>query len=267
MNTKKLYATSLLLLSSLVLMQCNDTFLQDDEDGRIQITMFDEPAEYESVFVEIVSVEAHRQTGDQDSGWFTLSEDTVRTDLLELVAGNQEVLADTLLEPGTYQQIRLILGEDNKLVKDGQEFDLHVPSGQQTGIKLNVNAEIEPETTYALELDFDASRSIIPRGASGNYNLRPVIRVVTTETSGTIAGNVEPADYSGFVHATTEEDTVTTSTSDNGDFQLRGVPDGTWKVTAESTSDDYDDSEVEDVEVAAGETTDIGTIQLQPVQQ
>ncbi len=258
----------MLILTGFLLVQCDNDQISDDEDGRMIVTMYDEPAEYESVFVEIISVEAHRDAEDQDTGWITLSDDTTRTDLLELVAGNEEVLADAELEPGTYRQIRLILGDDNELVIDGETHDLTVPSAQQSGIKLNVDAEIESGSTYDLELDFDAHRSIVPRGASGEFNLKPVIRAVPTEITGEIEGEVEPAEESGLVYAVdaTEEDTITTDTDDEGSFLLRGLPDGMWTVTAEAASENYEEGVVEDVEVQLRETTDIGTIELEPLE-
>lgn len=268
MLQRKLPLPLMIILTGFLLVQCDNDQIIDDEDGRMIVTMYDEPAEYESVFVEIVSVEVHRDTEDQGSGWITLSDDTTRTDLLELVAGNEEVLADTPLEPGTYRQIRLILGDDNELVIDGESHDLTTPSAQQTGIKLNIDAEIEAGSIYNLELDFDANKSIVPRGATGEFNLKPTIRAVPGEISGEIAGEVEPAEESGLVYAVdaTEEDTINTNTDEEGSFLLRGLPDGVWTVTAEVESDDYEDGTVEDVVVELGETTDIGTIELEPVE-
>ena len=54
---------------------------------------------------------------------------------------------------------------------------LKVPSGAQSGIKLNANFTVQPDQVTDLLLDFDACKSVVVAGNSGQYLLKPVIRV------------------------------------------------------------------------------------------
>ncbi len=70
---------------------------------------------------------------------------------------------------------------DNSLVLtggDGSEIPLDTPSAQQTGLKMNLNLTVQPNQLADLVLDFDACKSVVKRGNSGRYNLKPVVAVV-----------------------------------------------------------------------------------------
>ena len=61
----------------------------------------------------------------------------------------------------------------------GSETALDTPSGQQSGLKMNVNLTVEPDKVADFVLDFDACKSVgHARGNSGRYNLKPVIAVI-----------------------------------------------------------------------------------------
>jgi hypothetical protein len=59
------------------------------------------------------------------------------------------------------------------------------------GLKLVHGFTVQPNTVVDLVLDFDACRSIVRRGNSGRYNLKPVISVIP-RTLTAIAGYVQP---------------------------------------------------------------------------
>jgi hypothetical protein len=153
------------------------------------------------------------------------------------------------------------------VVIDGEEHDMFVPSGEQTGIKLNVNAEIEPNITYTLLLDFDAARSVVKRGnqqAGEEYLLKPVIKATNQAVTGNIAGAVDPVESYPFVYAIAGEDTLSSTKADtsNGEFQLIGLEEGTYTVSVDPTDESYGSENVNDVEVTVGETTELDTINL-----
>lgn len=74
-------------------------------------------------------------------------------------------------------QIRLVLGEENTIMVDSVLHDLKTPSAQQSGLKLNVQADISELDVYNLLIDFDAEASVVEQG-NGEYSLKPVIRIV-----------------------------------------------------------------------------------------
>jgi hypothetical protein len=73
--------------------------------------------------------------------------------------------------------------------ENGAEYGVTVPSGFQTGIKVNVNCDVLPGGASALLLDFNAYHSIHQTGG-GVYMLQPVIPAVVKVLSGTIVGTV-----------------------------------------------------------------------------
>jgi len=159
--------------------------------------------QYKAVYITIDEVLAHIDEGD-DGSWVTVIRPESTHNLLELVNGFIEQLGFTDLEPGTYTQLRLYLGEspdDSKNIldqdhpyanyiidKDDIIHELQVPSGYQSGVKLVHEFDIVQGVTVELVLDFDALNSVVKAGASGRFLLKPVIRVIDTIDNAHIIG-------------------------------------------------------------------------------
>lgn len=241
------------------------------QTGQLRVTMTDAPADYDAVYVDVQRVLVHKNasvepdTGGEgnsgDAGWITLSDQPTRIDLLTLRNGNEITLGETELETGTYSQLRLILGSDNEVVVNGQPHSLQTPSARQTGIKLNINANIEEGQTYSLLVDFDAGRSVVETG-NGNYLLKPVLRAVNLEATGSISGSIQPAEVLTGIWAISGEDSLSTWTDEDGSFTLLGIAPGTYQVQFRPEDDQYADSTRNGIEVDAKEETDLGTIVL-----
>ena len=131
---------------------------------------------YESINIDIQSASIHTSTDlEETSGWFDLETNTGIYDLLDYEAGNDTLIAfDPVLEVQTVSQIRLILGDNNTIVIDGETYDLDTPSAQTSGIKIQVHAQLQPNLSYKVVLNFDAESSIIETG-NDKYKLTPVI--------------------------------------------------------------------------------------------
>ena len=127
-----------------------------------------------------------------DSGWITLGSPNRVVNLLALTGGVYDTLVDGApLPAGHYGQMRLVLGPDNSvMLLDGTTAPLKVPSGQQSGVKLTVNFNIQPGTTADVYIDFDAHRSVFVHeaGASGKYIMRPTVRAYDRLETGSISG-------------------------------------------------------------------------------
>ncbi len=233
--------------------------------GTMKVMMIDSPADYSAVNIVIDSVQAHITSSDSASGWFTLNNKQATYNLLQLVNGANAVIGEANLQAGTYSQIRLFIGEGSNLVMNGQTYSLTIPSGFQTGIKLNVDANVQAGVTYLLTLDFDANRSIVSTGSLLNlqFKLKPVIRVVTTGTTGIISGAVSPDSVSSNVWAVSGSDTVSTSTDASGGFKLQYLQSNTYSVTiAPQDMTTYKDTTISNVTVTASNTTNVGTVVL-----
>lgn len=271
---------SLLLLFALTLISfigftaCNSG---GSSTGQLNVSMTDAPADYEEVNVNIESVSVrYGEDGDNDSNgdgddsdgdtdseeeWITIMDEPMTVNLLNLRNGNEITLGNKTLETGTYTQIRFILGDNNTIIVDGQTHDLKTPSGQQSGLKLQVDAEIEEDETYQLLVDFDAGQSVVEKG-NGEYNLKPVLRAVNVPEAGTIVGAVEPNTFQTYVFAATDDDTLSTYNENSGAFEINALAPGTYDVTLRPDSDQYQDTTITDVNVLEGDEADLGTIEL-----
>ncbi|WP_445664077.1 DUF4382 domain-containing protein [Fodinibius sp. AD559] len=264
---------ALMLTLSIILVGCDGSGTgTSGETGTLEVQMHDAPANYDEVNVFVESVEVNN--ADTDTGWVEISSPQQSYDLLELVNGATTVLGSAELPAGTYEQIRLILSrENNSVVVDGKKHSMFVPGGTETGIKLNVNADIEPDITYTLLLDFEAGRSVVERGneQSGGieYLLKPVVSATNEAVTGNIAGTVEPADAEPFVYAiddinATDPDTLssTKANADDGSFKLIGLEEGTYDVSVNPTNTNYQPKDITGVDVAVGGTAELEIIEL-----
>jgi hypothetical protein len=249
---KKLFVI-LASISLFILSACNS----NDGTTSFVVRLTDSPGDYEAVNIDILSVEVHSDNGD---GWTTLDSNADVYDLLTLTNGVETVIANDVLPAGRVSQLRLILGNNNSVVVDGETFDLTVPSGSESGLKLQINADLIEGITYSVLLDFDAAKSIVATG-SGKYILKPVVKTITEAQDGAIQGTVLPAAESVAIYAIIEDDTVSTSyaAEGNADFFLGGLADASYKIGIDPGElSDYQEVIIENVTVTIGTVTDVG---------
>ncbi|MGE5438193.1 MAG: DUF4382 domain-containing protein [Syntrophothermus sp.] len=258
---KKLLAYSIMLILTTFMFAACTT--DAGNEGRIKINMVDAPASYDAVMIDVVRVEVHKSGSAEEDGWIVLNEINAHYDLLQLTNGASVVLGDRPLEVGKYTQIRLILGNDNYVMENNVRHNLTIPSGQQTGIKLNHNFDIEADNLYELYLDFNADKSINITG-TGEYKLSPVIRVEAVVTSGTISGKILPLDANATISTIVGADIVTTTPDAEGNFKLMALPQGTYTVTITPSNTAYAQKIISDVVVSPQTNTDLGTLTLTP---
>ena len=65
---------------------------------------------------------------------------------------------------GFYNFARLYIGKGSNVVVNGVAKPLITPSGSQSGVKVKLNATIEPLVTYILTFTFDPNNSITVAG-------------------------------------------------------------------------------------------------------
>jgi len=172
--------------------------------GTLSVNLTDaSTTDYQAIYVTIQQVAVHKDGG---GGWNVVSSPNKTYNLLELVNGVREDLALATLASGNYTQLRLILTDtpDNSLNiisrrhpygnyfidGYGQSVELKVPSAFHTGIKIVKGFAINADQTTELILDFDAARSIVKAGSSGQWLLKPTIKVLETTEYSIISGNV-----------------------------------------------------------------------------
>jgi hypothetical protein len=140
-------------------------------------------------------------------------------DLLNLQGLNTEsLLHDHSLESGRYNWLRLHVNEmDSYIVLSSGTYPLYIPSGDETGLKLNRSFEIVEGTTTSFTIDFDLHKSVVGPGVghmSGAYKLRPTLRMVN---------NAEMGHISGHVGSTTLADASCTGRTDYAVYVFSGM--------------------------------------------
>jgi hypothetical protein len=149
----------------------------------LHIRLTDAPVNYDSVVVNIQEVLVKFSDDDSssidstsaDSGWVSLTTNAGFYDLLSFQNGLDTLIAASSVPTDTLQQIRMILGSGNYIVVGGAPFPLSIPSGSQSGLKINLNKILNPVLDSVI-IDFDAAASVKQQG-NGKYFLRPVLLV------------------------------------------------------------------------------------------
>lgn len=235
------------------------------ENSRLTVYLTDAPADYDAVNIEVIGLQVKASTDPGEGGWQTmpLPVTPVIYNLLDFRNGMETLLSSIELPAGKVSQLRLILGENNTIVLNGtvEDLPLEVPSGQESGLKFNIHADLVAGVEYKLWIDFDCARSVVDNGA-GDYILKPVLRTFTEATSGAIKGIVLPTAAGATVTATFGT-TVLSAIPDptTGEFLIRGVPEGTWTVTFDANNG-YIDQTINNVTVAIGQVADVGSVTL-----
>ncbi len=173
------------------------------DTGTLALSITDAPVDgAEQVIVEFTGVEIQSSTGGRTNITYA-SPKTI--DLLALQGGLRESLLERLvLDVGQYSWIRLKVNAEADGVMDsyirinGADYELHVPSGSQTGLKLISTFNVVDDEVSDFTIDFDLRKSVHqPNGQTGPagdsvYLLRPTLRLVETGATGTISGTVDP---------------------------------------------------------------------------
>ena len=146
--------------------------------GKMRVMLTDAPAMYQAVNVDIQKVSVHLVSDAGTDGWVDLPTTSGVYDLLVLQNGVKTIIVNTAeLSTGKITQMRLLLGTNNTVEVNNAKYELEVPSGSETGIKLIGTLNIVKDQTLNVVLDFDASTSVYMTG-SGTYTLRPTIKVI-----------------------------------------------------------------------------------------
>lgn len=215
--------------------------------GTMRVALTDAPAcGYDHVYVTVDRVRVHQSAGaaDADAGWSeVVLSPARRIDLLALTNGALEELGQTPLPAGTYTQMHLVLAENggatplaNSVVPTGgSEVALTTPSGQQSGLKMNVDIEVDANQVADVVVDFDACKSVVRRGNSGQFNLKPVLSVIPrlSDAGQRVTGYVVPALGTGATTVSLQLNGVpvrSTPPDATGRFSLYPVPPGTYDL-------------------------------------
>jgi len=263
--------------------------------GDLAVSLTDSAGSYKAVYITIESVEVH--TGGNDNNkknWQTIPMDINTINLCELTNGVFEELGSIKLWSGKYTQMRLHLNETPEdtdelnilsqkhpyanyvILEDDTQHELKIPSGFQSGVKIVKGFTINENETTEIILDFDAMRSVIEAGNSGQWLLKPTIKVGELKDYSIINGRVTDNSDVGIRNAYVsaqkydgdalyEEDKVVvqagTITDDEGYYSIFVKP-GTYNLVAYKDGKEFEFIEVETFAGQTLEDSDITDFKL-----
>jgi Domain of unknown function (DUF4382)/Carboxypeptidase regulatory-like domain len=246
--------------------------------GSVQVSLADAiEAGVTALDVTISRIDAHvvnveDESDTNDAHWKTIVTGPVTVDLITL-AKNAKLLGPPVRLPvGHYTQVRLIVARATITDATGT-YDLRVPSGPHTGIKVHGGFDVQPNTVTEILLDFNVKGSLVTTGG-GRHQLKPVpdIKAVVKVLSGTVSGIVRdaagaPVDSAtitatytagtNYPHGTVVN---TTGSLADGIFKIWALLPGTYTIKATDAAGKT--ATRTGVVVSADHNTAIGTLTL-----
>lgn len=217
-----------------------------------------------------VDITLDRVEANIDGTWQAVNSSPQTYNLLEL-ARIPAPLGSIILPSGHYTQVRLFVSGASITDATGTH-ELAIPSGDQTGIKVNVDYDVNPNEVTGLLLDFNVDKSIVITG-NGVYHLQPVIRGVVQVLSGTVTGTVvdssnQPVAGASVVAISSSGQEINSSTTlADGTFKIWALLPDTYTIRATFTQTSPTPVETTATQggviVNANENTEIGTLTLQ----
>ena len=265
-------STILGLLVAIIAVGCSDSSGPAEGNGIVRVMMTDAPFPIGMVSeanVSVTRIEMRAKGSDNDSAFRLLSDVDTVLNLMDLQNGVIATLGEVEMPAGEYDEVRIITGDAEIILTDARSFDLKVPSGSQTGIKVKLNPGIvvEDGQTSDVLLDYDLSKSFVVKGnpskveGINGFNFKPVIRAVASAEAGRVEGNVTNGDdntpIAGAYVVLTEEGSggavYEAYTDATGFFALIGLPVGSY--TLEVSADGFENGIQSGVTVEAGKGT------------
>lgn len=257
----------LLLGFLLTQFSCNTNSSPSTQPNNLTIKLIDSPAFFDQEVIVIRRMELHRVGASSDLGWRVITENLATCDLLKFRNGVNQVIVSTVVPPGNYDAIQLVL-EGSYVVIGGQYILLDLPKGVAGGYVIQYPLDIADNNFYELILDFDAYRSIKQTGV-GQYQLNPVLRIQDASIAGSISGAVVSATdlkpVNCLISTSVGTDSVATASDlTNGSFLLGALPEGSYGITISSVDSVFKDTTISHIQVLRQRQTPIGAIGVLP---
>jgi len=255
-----------LLIAIAFLSGCKKNETASNGSAKLSIYLTDDPmVNVDQLLVDIQGLEVKVEDDGVDSlgGWFRLNIRSGVYDILKFRNGLDTLFATGQIPSGRkLQKLRLILGNNNSVVVNGQRFTLVLHNGETEVIVKLEGSVIDELVPGQLRfwIDFDANRSVQQK--SGQYVLRSQLKIFSKGRSGEIEGRVLPAEAKPMIMAINGSDTATAKPDQEGEFRIVGLSSGTYQLFIHPTANNYRDTTINDIIVTHGEDTKLATIQL-----
>lgn len=263
-NRKRNSTISFMLVGLLLVVSGCGLSSKTTGQGDLQIRVVDSPAHYDAVIVDIEKVEVQSQ---DSSSWIPMNSQASKINLMQLVGGAYTAPADTTVEVGTYQKLRITFGTDNQIIDNGKTYKLNLSSSAQSGIVLDSMITVEAGFQTVELLDFDLAKSIV-KSSGGNYTLNPVIHESDYSTIGAVTGTILPIKARPVIYGIMGKDTLASTLTDSttGTFLMLGLAGSSagisYNIAVVPTDSSYKDTTLSGVEVIIGQSTNIQNLAL-----
>lgn len=150
----------------------------------------------QKVSVQFTSISIQPEDGEAIEHTF---ESPQNIDLLSLQGTVfASLMSEQIIPAGKYESIRLHVnasqdGVNDSFIQlnDGSEHELYIPSGSQSGLKINSGFELIESQDLHLMIDFDLRKSVVL--SNNEYKLRPTLRMVNMQDVEHISGSIDAA--------------------------------------------------------------------------
>jgi Domain of unknown function (DUF4382) len=256
---------------ALALVSCNkeksNNNIQAGSSSRLSVYLTDHQTPvFDSVFIDIQQLEVKMEDSTSNGGWISLNINPGVYNILRFRNGIDTFFAVGSL-PGTQiRKLRLTLGDQNSVMKNGQVFPLQIKDNNQQVVANLTAANFDVNAGQVLFwIDFDAGGSIkTDNSGSGNnqsFELKPKIKVFTKKQSGRIEGKVLPAAADAIIMAIRGTDTAMAIPENNGEFKIVGLDAGSYHLFIDAQNG-YQDSTINGIIVTKGEDTHLPSVIL-----
>jgi len=276
MKNKTRFAAPGLLAAVVIIYSCqkentgNNSIMDVNKPHSVTIYLTDHQTPiFDSVFIDLQKLEVKLEDDTlPNGGWVNLNIHAGVYNILRFRNGLDTLFATGTLPNARIKKVKLTLGNQNSVMKNGQSFPLNLHDNDREVIANldDSNFEIVSPGQVLFWIDFDASRSIqVDNSGSGNnngYRLKSHIKIFTRSHSGSIEGRVLPAAADALVMAINGTDTtMAIPDDDDGEFKIVGLNAGVYKVFIDGQNN-YNDTIINNVMVRNREDTHLPTVTL-----
>jgi len=242
--------------------------------GNITLKLTDATPMHFDQFVAInITIDSIELGNAADSSSFvTILDQPTTYNMLDLVNGNTDLLANIDIPEGQYDTLRIYISSTEVILKDGTTFSHQIDQSFSIGlgsfmggnmqfdsnngsidITLDHNIDIKAGDLNEFLMDLDVNHSFSLDGVSfdnmgmggitgffmhiTDFSFNPTFRFVDLNQTGTILGTVhsDQGDIANVTITLKQGANVYTTTHTNvaGHYQFIGIPDGTYEMEAE----------------------------------
>ena len=233
-------------MAALVLTSCyeEDVNRPDYLGPLTTVEITDAPFPYDSVarvdiYVVSIAVNLAADTSTT-SGWITVAEPRRRFNLIALSGGVTDTLGGTIVPPGDYRAVRMVIDTDSSsitaLTGQPMSVDWQSSAGRPTLFALVEDPIGIPDSGAHIVIDFDVGRSFLVNRTSycatycGEFTFSPVFRAVNLFATGAVSGTVT-GDTLAVYSAPIKDVTITVYSGDPTHSE------GEWSVRATGRTD------------------------------